>query len=312
MARRVALTLFVVWGAATAAFLALHLMPGDPVLTMLGDALPPADRVARIRAELGLDQPLAEQYLAYLGRLVRGDLGRSYQLEAPVASVLGEQVGATAALALSGFGLALVVSVPLALATAGRRPALRRFVTTLELVAISTPSFWIGVLLLSLLSFRLRWFPVAGGDGVPGLVLPAVTLAIGLTGVFSQVLRDGVERALREPFVLSARARGSSEAAVRRAHALRHAAIPLLTLSGWTIGTLLSGAVVVETVFTRQGLGRVLATAIAARDMPVVTGIVVLAAAVFAVLNLVVDLLYQVADPRLAGRASPRPEGVPR
>ncbi|MET9262094.1 ABC transporter permease [Amycolatopsis sp. NPDC004079] len=301
--RRTGFTLFVIWGAATAAFLALHLMPGDPVITLLGDMLPPAARVEQIRHELGLDQPLPVQYLDYLGRLAHGDLGRSYQLEAPVVAVLAGQIGPTAALTLGAFGLAIALSVPLALATAGRRPLLRRIATTLELVAVSTPAFWVGALLLSMLSFRLHWFPVAGNSGIPGLVLPTVTLAIGLAGVFSPVLRDGVERALLEPFVLSSRARGTSEVGVRVRHALRHAAIPLITLSGWTIGTLLSGAVVVETVFTRQGIGRVLATAISARDMPMVTGIVVIAAAVFAVLNLIVDVLYRAVDHRLATRS---------
>jgi peptide/nickel transport system permease protein len=171
--------------------------------------------------------------------------------------------------------------------------------SALELVLVSSPGFWVGILLLTFLSFRLNLFPAAGGNGVAGLVLPAATLSLGLIGVFTPVLRDGIERALHEPFVLSSRARGTSETAVRLRHALRHAFMPMVTLSGWTIGALLSGAVVVETVFSRPGLGRVLATAVTNRDLPLVSGIVVVSTALFVVINVGVDLLYRVVDPRL-------------
>ncbi|MEV5829034.1 ABC transporter permease [Spirillospora sp. NPDC052242] len=302
LVRRLLLTVLVTAGAATVAFAGMRLTPGDPVRTLLGS--PPTPELLRqVRHELGYDRPLLEQYGLFMGRLLRGDLGHSYQLQQPVARVIGDQLWATLELAAAGFLLAVTVATVLAVATAGRRPALRRLAVALELLAISTPSFWTGVLLLTFFAFRWQVFPVISGSGPQGLVLPAVALALSLVGVFAQVLREGLERALEEPFALTSRARGSGETAVRIRHALRHALIPMITLSGWCVGALLSGAVVIETIFSRQGLGRVMATAIAGRDLPVVTGVVVVSALAFSVINLAVDGLYRVVDPRLRGAA---------
>ena len=298
LARRLALAVLVVFGAVTVAFVALQLAPGDPVYAIIGTLEPSPALIGHVRADLGLDQPVIVRYGLLLGRLVRGDLGTSYQLGQPVWQLIADQFGATVELALAACTIAFVVSVLLAVGTAGR-PVLRRVSATLELVAISSPSYWVGVVLLTFFSFRLRLFPVAGGNGIAALVLPAVTIAVGLVGVFTQVLREELERALDEPFVLSSRARGTGETAVRVRHALRHALIPMATLGGWTMGALLSGAVVVETVFNRQGLGRLLVNAVLSRDLPVVTGIVVVTATLFTVLNLGVDLLYRLIDPRL-------------
>jgi peptide/nickel transport system permease protein len=297
--RRLLLSVLVIIGAATVAFAALRLIPGDPVLTVLGTSAASPAVIDQVRQELGLDRPLIVQYGLFVGRLLTGDLGRSYQLHQQVAQVIGEQLWPTVQLALTSCVLALVVSVLLATATAGRRPVLRTVSSAVELVLVSSPSFWVGVLLLTFFSFRLNAFPAAGGKGLAGLVLPAVTLSLGLIGVFTQVLRDGIERSLEEPFVLSSRARGTSDLVVRFRHALRHAFIPMVTLSGWTIGALLSGAVVVETVFSRPGIGRVLATAVTNRDLPLVSGIVVISTMLFIVVNVIVDVLYRVVDPRL-------------
>lgn len=300
---RLVLALLVVLGAATIAFAAIHLTPGDPVRAILGTSGPSQQLIDQVRAELNLDKPLIVQYGLYMRNVLTGDFGESYQLQQPVIRLIGEQIGASVQLALSALGLALLVSVVLAVATAGRRPALRRISGVVELLTISTPNFWVAVLLLTVFSFRLHWFPVIAGHGVSGLVLPAVALALGMVGMFTQVLREGMERALGEPFVLSSRARGSSETTVRVRHALRHAIVPLVTLSGWTVGALLSGAVVIEMVFNRPGIGRTLATAIANKDLPVVSGVVVIAAVVFTVVNFLVDVLYRVMDPRV-GRFS--------
>lgn len=289
----------VLVGAETVTFAAYHLLPGDPAEVSLGVPNPSAELVATTRHEMGLDRPLAVQYVVFLGRLLRGDLGTSYQLHEPVTRVLREQVWATVTLAVAALAIAFAVSVPLAVATAGRRPAMRGLSSGGELLLTSSPSFWIGILLLSLFSFRLGWFPVISGTSVRGLVLPAVTLAVSIIGVLTQVLRDGLERALDEPFTVSARARGTGETMVRLRHGLRHTLIPLLTVSGWILGALLGGTVVVETVFSRQGLGRIAATAITSRDLPTVTGVVLVSALVFCVLNLVIDVLYRVVDPRL-------------
>ncbi|WP_380280668.1 ABC transporter permease [Kitasatospora purpeofusca] len=299
LARRLALSVLVLLGAATVSFGALQLAPGDPVQIVLGGTAATPAAVAQVRADLGLDDPLAVRYGDFLGHLVRGDLGHSFQLNADVSDVILDQLWPTAQLALAGFAIALGLALALALSTAGRRPRLRFLSSTVELVLSSSPSFWIGVLLLTVFSFQWQLFPATGGDGPDGLVLPAVTLAVGMVGPFTQVLREGMEGVLREPFALSALARGTDRSAVLTRHALRHALIPLVTLSGWAVGTLLSGAVVIETVFTRQGLGRVMASAISGRDLPVVTGVVVVSAVAFVLINLVVDWLYQVVDPRL-------------
>ncbi|GAA2011201.1 ABC transporter permease [Catenulispora yoronensis] len=297
--RRLALGAVVVLGAATVAFLAFHLATGDPVRVLLGAETPTPAQLAEVRTQLGYDRPVLVQYGSFLGHLVRGDLGYSYQTREPVSELIGDQLLPTVELAGSALILALAASVALAVATAGRRPVLRGVSSLLELVAISAPSFWVGVLLLTFFSFRLHLFPAVGSDNVDALVLPAVTLALGLVGTFTQVLRAGIERALAEPFVLSSRARGTGQTQVRRRHALPHALVPLIALSGWTVGALLSGSVVIETIFSRQGLGRVVATAVGGRDLPVITGVTVVSAAAFTLTSLLVDWLSRVVDPRL-------------
>ncbi|MEU8346259.1 ABC transporter permease [Spirillospora sp. NPDC048832] len=303
LVRRLLLSVLVTLGAVTAAFAGLHLTPGDPARVMLGGASASPELVAQVRLELGLDRPLIVQYGAYLADLLRGDLGRSYQLQEPVARVIGTQLWPTVELGLAGLAVAALLALALAVATAGRRRRLRALATAFELTMASSPSFWIGVLLLALFAFRWQLFPASGGAGPASLVLPALTLGLSLVGVFAQVLREGLERALEEPFVLSARTRGSGDTAVLLRHALRHALLPTITLAGWAFGALLSGAVVIETIFNRQGLGRVMITAIGGRDLPVVTGVVIVAAVAFTVINLLVDWLYRVIDPRLAAAA---------
>ncbi len=304
LVRRTLLTFLVVLGAASVAFFALHLVPGDPVRALLGANNPSPELVDQVRHELGYDRPLVVQYGMFLADLFQGDLGRSYQLQQPVTELIGGQLGATVQLALASFVLALVVATLLAVATAGRRPWLRRLSSGFELVAASSPTFWTGVLLLTFLSFKVHAFPAFGGTGVEGLVLPAVTLALSLVGVLAQVIRESMERSLSEPYVVSARARGTGETGIRVRHTLRHTLVPVITLSGWAVGALLSGAVVVETVFSRQGVGRLMATAIASRDLPVVTGVVVVSALAFSIINLAVDALYRVVDPRMQAVAA--------
>ncbi|MFD0635748.1 ABC transporter permease [Catenulispora yoronensis] len=196
--------------------------------------------------------------------------------------------------------LGILGALASALATAGPGRRFRRLaVGGLELVAVSTPTFWSAILLLTLFSFRLHLFPVVGGDGLAGLVLPTLTLALPIAAVLGRLLREELDRALAQPFAVTARAQGLRESRIRSRYALRHAALPAVTLSGWIIGSLLSGAVLVETVFGRPGIGRVAQEAIFDGDLPVVVGVVMLSAAVFVVLNIVVDTLYLLIDPRL-------------
>lgn len=289
--------LLIVWGAATAGFLAVRAIPGDPVDVMLGVQAQVSESVRDdIRADWGLDQPLIVQYLAYLGRLVRGDLGTSYQLREPVAQVLGEQLPPT--LALACLALLFAVTVAVAFVLLARLPGLRGPVSTLELVLVSSPTFWIGLVLITFLSFRLGWFPVAATQGLHALLLPAITLALPLSGILAQVLRQGIESALAQPFALTARARGAGPARLVLHHGLRHAASDGITLTAYLFGSLLGGAVLVESVFGRPGLGRAALRAIIDRDLPVVLGVIVLAAVLFAVVNTVVDLLAPLLDPR--------------
>ncbi|MFJ8039155.1 ABC transporter permease [Kitasatospora sp. NPDC096147] len=295
--------LAVLVGAATVAFAALQLVPGDPVTVMLGPGTAATPEVkAEIRAAYGLDQPVAVQYLHYLGRLLTGDLGESYQLQRPVAGLIGDQLGSTVQLALAALVLAVVLALVAATATAGRRPALRGLSSLLELLAVSSPSYWIGILLLTAFSFQLRIFPVAGDQDLSALVLPALTLALPLTGVLTQVLREGLENALGQPFVLTARSRGLAASAVLLRHALRHTAGPVLTLTGWLTGSLLGGAVLVETVFGRPGIGALSLQGAVNKDMPLVIGLVLLSALVFVLISTLVDLLHLAADPRLRSR----------
>lgn len=292
----------VLWGAATLAFFAMRVIPGDPVDVMLGplSQVSEAGREA-IRVELGLDRPVFVQYVDYLAHLVRGDLGESYQLRMPVAEVLGRQLGAT--LQLTALALLIAVLLALSVATLARGRLSRGFVAAVELVVLSSPVFWIGLVLLSVFAFGLGWFPVSGSRNPATLVLPAVTLALPVTALLGQVLRDGIETAERAPFALTVRARGASRTRLTTRHTLRHGAAGALTLTAYFVGSLLGGAVLVETVFARPGIGRVALAAITNRDLPVVSGVILLSAAAFVIVNVIVDLVHPLIDPRLRERA---------
>ncbi len=288
----------VLWGAATLAFLAFRVIPGDPVDVMLGPQAQVSEAVKdAIRAELGLDRPPFEQYVAYLGQLVRGDLGESYQLRMPVAEVIGRQLGAT--LQLTALAMLIAVVLALAAALVARGPASRGIIAAAELVLLSSPVFWIGLVLLSVFAFGLGWFPVSGTRNPATIVLPAVTLALPVAALLGQVLRDGMESAERQPFATTVRARGAGHIRLTLHHTLRHGAAGALTLTAYLVGSLLGGAVLVETVFARPGLGRVTLSAITDRDLPVLSGIILLSALTFVIVNVVVELLHPVLDPRV-------------
>lgn len=288
----------VLWGAATLAFVAFRIIPGDPVEVMLGPQAQVSDAVKQgIRADLGLDRPVFEQYGAFLGRLLHGDLGESYQLRLPVVEVIGRQLGPTLQLSALALVIALVLALASALIVRGRTG--RAVASGIELVVLSSPVFWTGLVLLSVFSFQLGWFPVSGARDAAAIVLPAVTLALPVAALLSQVLRDGVEAAEREPFLLSVRARGATPLRESVHHTLRHASVGGLTLAAYLVGSLLGGAVLVETVFARPGIGRVTLAAITDRDLPVITGVILLSALVFVVVNTVIDLVVPLIDPRL-------------
>ncbi|MQT46552.1 ABC transporter permease subunit [Pseudomonas helleri] len=303
---RVAGGLLVLWAVATLTFFALRLMPGDPVLAILGgpSGNPSPETIAEATREYGLDKPLAVQYALYLGRLVQGDLGVSYSQHLPVTRVLAEQSWATLQLTFTSLVLAWLLVLLLTVLTAGRQRWMAKVASFAETVSAAVPHFWLGLVLLAVFAFGLRWFPPAGSDGWRTLVLPSVALAVPLAGFIAQVTRESLELTLEQPFVLTARTRGLSETAVRFKHALRHAVLPGISLSGWAIGALISGAVVVEVIFSRKGLGRQLYQAVQAQDLPLTIGISLTVAAVYVLANILVDLLHLWVDPRQQGKTA--------
>jgi peptide/nickel transport system permease protein len=288
-----------VLGVTTLVFLLIHLVPGDPVEVMLGEGASPADRES-LRLALGLDRPLGEQYLTYLTRLAHLDLGRSLHEQRPVAGLLAERAWPTLELAAAALALALALAVPLGV-LAARRPggAIDSAAIGLSLLGAAIPSLWLGPLLILVFSLWLGWTPVGGREGWSSLVLPAVALGTGLAAVLARMVRASLLEALGEDYCRTARAKGLGPSAVLWRHALRNAALPVLTLAGLQLGALLGGAAIVETVFAWPGLGSLLVESIAERDYPVVQGCVLLVSLVYVAVNTATDALYGLLDPRI-------------
>ena len=302
---RIAGVIGVLWGAATLTFIAQQLMPTDAAQSILGGAgsKPTPEQLAAVRAQYGLDRPVLIQYLDYIGGLLRGDLGVSYSRKQPVAEMIGQQLGPTVTLTLTALVVSWLIAVAVTLLTAHRGRTLAAIGSGLETFLAALPQYWLGIVLLVLFAFHLHWLPVVGDGGLASLILPALTLALPLAGFLGQVTRDEFSSALEQPFAVSARARGMGDWGVRWRHALRHAVLPGLTLSGWALGSLFSTAVIVETVFVRPGLGRVLVDAVTAHDMPVVVGVTLFVAAVYVLANLLVNTAFGRIDPRLRAAA---------
>ena len=300
--RRVAQALFVLWAAFTVSFLVMYALPSDPAQLLAGtDNSVSPEQLDALRHEYGLDRPLVVQYLDQLAHVVRGDLGRSLQSGREVTSIIAEAIPPTAQVTGAALLLAVVGGGALALvATGTRRNRVSGLLLGLPPLGVAIPSFWLGLMLLQQFSFNWSWFPALGNEGWRSVVLPALTLAIATGAFIAQILAKSLRNTRREPYIDTARAKGASPTRVQLRHALRNAALPALTMAGLIVGQLLSGAVVAETVFSRNGIGRVTSTAVAAQDIPVVQGLVLFGATVFVVVNLVVDLLYPVLDPRVA------------
>jgi ABC-type dipeptide/oligopeptide/nickel transport system permease component len=304
LARRLAQVLPTVFGALVLVFLVMRVLPGDPAISLLGTAATP-EAVAALRRELGVDRPLPEQFAAYLGGAFRLDFGRSLALRAPVSRLVADAVPHTLLLTLGGTLVAALVGVPLGTVAALRRGTwLDYAASTGALLGVSVPVFVWGLLLLLAFSLHWRVFPTAGAGSTPAevlraLVLPSIATGFFLAGVVSRITRASVLQMLGQDYARTARAKGLGEAVVVGRHVLRNAIIPILTVIGLNIGTLLSGAVVAETVFTRPGIGRLALDAILARDYPVIQGVILISSFTVLLLNLVVDLLYGLADPRV-------------
>ncbi|WP_433279332.1 ABC transporter permease [Pseudonocardia xinjiangensis] len=309
LVRRVALAIGVLWAAFTVSFVVLYLLPGDPVATMAGggldgEPLSPAALDA-LRARYGLDQPVIVQYGTRLWAALHGDFGTSIQSGQDVGAAIREALPPTIQISVAGLAFAVVFGSVVALvATYTSVRWLRQVLMALPSLAVSLPVFWVGLMLVQLFSFRLGLLPSVGAKGPESLVLPAITLGLPTGALVAQVLAKSLSIVLDEPYVVTARAKGAGRVAIHLRHALRNAALPALTVLGYVVGNLLAGSVVVETVFTRPGLGRLTVAAVSVQDIPLVQGIVVFAAAVFVAVNLLVDLVYPVLDPRIATGAA--------
>lgn len=275
LARRIIGAVVVLWAVATLIFFAIRLVPGDPAEAILGGpgSQASAASLALVRRQYGLDQPLVVQYLDQLGRLARGELGTSYSLKQSVASVLGAQLPPTLLLAALSLVVAWLLAIAVAWWSSGGGRIANGLASTLEVVASAVPQFLLASVLIVVFAVQLEWLPPVSSGTPSGLVLPVFTLAVPVAGFLGQVTRDSLLDASAAPFALSARARGEGPTGVFARHLLRHAALPGLALSGWAFGSLLSGAVVVESVFARPGLGRTLLDAVTLRDIPLVTGV---------------------------------------
>lgn len=299
--RRIALVIPVLVGVSIVTFLMSHLVPGDPVTVMLGTGATAESR-AELRQQLGLNDPLYVQYGRYVANAVRGNFGVSIRSGQPVLREIKQRVGSTIQLTLTAMALAVVVGVGLGIAAAWTRsPLAQAGIMSFALLGISMPSFWSGILLILLFGLKLRWLPIAG-SGPKALILPAITLAAPAAAVLARITRSTMLEVLNQDFVRTARAKGLRERVVIVRHALRNALIPVMTIIGLQFGGLLTGAVIVESVFSRPGLGRYAVDAISSRDFPQIQGIVLLAAVVYVFVNLIVDLLYAVLDPRIRYR----------
>jgi ABC-type dipeptide/oligopeptide/nickel transport system permease component len=297
--RRLVLTVPVLLGVATLVFSLIHLVPGDPVQAMLGDSATAQD-VADLRARLGLDKPLHVQYGTFLKQLARGDLGTSLRTNQPVVRSIADRMPATFELAGAAMLFAMMVAIPLGIIAAVRAgTSVDHAATTLALVGISVPNFWLGPLLAIVFSVVLGWFPVSGRGTPAHLVLPAITLGAPLAAVLARMTRASLIEELREPYVVAARARGVSRASAILRHAFRNSLIPIVTVLGLQMGAVLTGAVITETIFAWPGVGRLLIQSINFRDYPLVQGCVLLIAATYVGVNLLTDLAYGLLDPRI-------------
>jgi peptide/nickel transport system permease protein len=299
VARRLLVALPTTLAVATLVFSLIHLIPGDPVLIMLGDGAQPTD-VAELRGKLGLDRPLGEQYVSFLGGLLHGDLGTSLHFGEPVSRLIARHYPATVELALAALAVALVVSLPLGMLAAYRRGSwIDRGARFFSLAGVSMPNFWLGPIAILLFSIQLGWLPVSGRGGISHLVLPAATLGLALAALLTRMIRSALGEELTKPYLVTARAKGLSPARVAIRHALRNALVPVVTIVGLQFGSLLTGAILTETIFGWPGIGRLLIQAIRLRDYPLVQGAVLLIAVTYVAVNLATDLLYAWIDPRI-------------
>ncbi len=309
IAKRLLLMLPVLFGISVIVFFIMALIPGDPALAILGSYATP-ENVAKLRAEFGLDKPLIEQYFTWLGNVLRGDFGRSYSLNRPVIDEVLERLGPTLLLAGTSLLLCTVFGLIAGIISAVKQYGWQdKLLTLCVLIGISTPSFWLGLILILIFAVQLKWFPASGmyaiygGGDLPDLlhhlILPAVTLAVVATGVIARLTRSAMLEVLRQDYVRTARAKGLREGRVIYKHAFKNALVNIIPVIGIQAGFVIGGAVYIETVFQWPGIGRMLVTAITTRDILLVQGGVLVVAACYVLFNLLADVLQRTLDPRL-------------
>lgn len=302
LTRRVLITIPVILGVATLVFSLIHLVPGDPAQSMLGESAAQGD-VVELRARLGLDRPVTTQYVEYLRRAVRGDLGTSFRYGTPVTSEIAARLARTAQLAFAAMAVAILLAVPVGtIAAVFRGRTIDQAAMTLSLVGVSLPNFWLGPLLAMVFAVGLGWLPVSGAGTLAHLVLPAITLGTALAAVLARLTRTSVIEELQELYVVAARARGLSWLRTVIRHALRNSLVPVVTVIGLQFGAVLTGTIITETIFAWPGLGRLLIQAIGFRDYPLVQGCILFIAVTYVAMNLLVDIAYGWLDPRIRVR----------
>jgi len=290
----------VVVGLSLIVFLMVNLLPGDAVDLKLAEQGASAERIQELRRELGLNDPLPVQYLRFAGGALHGDLGRSLFSNQLVTTQIAKQVPATLQLTLAAMVVALALGVTLGVIAAVKHNTWVDSASMLvALVGVSMPTFWFGLILIFVFSLRFGWFPASGTDGLRALVLPAITLGFHSSAIIARLTRSSMLEVLRQEYVITARAKGLANRAVILQHALRNALLPVVTVIGLQFGYLLGGAVVIETVFARQGVGQLIVSGILQRDVPLVQGMVFFLSVIFVLCNLLVDVSYAVLDPRI-------------
>ena len=297
---RLLLLLPTLFGALTLVFALIHLIPGDPVEIMLGETATSADK-QELRRNLGLDQPLLTQYQSFLTNFAAGNLGKSLYEQASVSKIIAARLPATLELALCAMIAALLIAFPLAtLAAVNRGRWLDRGALLFSLFGLSLPNFWLGPLLMLVFSIQLGWTPVSGRGGLGHVLLPALTLGLGMAAILTRILRASLLQTMHEDFVRTARAKGLAETQVWLKHTLRHALLSTITIMSLQFGALLAGSLITETIFSWPGIGRLTVQAIQTRDYPLVQGCVLVIAVAYLLVNFVTDLLYKLADPRVS------------
>jgi peptide/nickel transport system permease protein len=296
---RLATALIVILGVITLVFLLIHLVPGDPVEVMLGEYAKAADKEA-LRESLGLNLPLWQQWWQYISQLAQGDLGESLSARKPVAEILAQRIPATVELAVAGLTVAILIALPLGIVAALKRnTAWDRGAMGFALLGVSIPNFAMGPLLILLFAIALPLLPVSGRDAPTSLILPAITLGTALAAILSRMVRSSLLEVLNEDYIRTARAKGLRESVIVTGHALRNAALPIITILGLQLGTLLGGAVITETVFSWPGIGQLMVESIQRRDYPVVQASILVISLAYVTVNTLTDIVYAWLDPRI-------------